>query len=199
MKKNRPKEVSPLYETNAKGLINTTSENVLIYLCLATILLSLNVFHVNRNFLLQKFLPLPEGDFLKKFVWLSGSSDLAEGLYQFTQKQLQDRFPEIYDLRSQKSASVTTPLVSAIYIGDSKTERLILPPPVANIFFQPIPINQADEKILTLLPGIGPVLAEKIIQRRNLHGPFKSKKELLTIKGIGPKKYARLTEHITID
>jgi competence protein ComEA len=70
---------------------------------------------------------------------------------------------------------------------------------VANIFFQPIPINRADKDILTSLPGIGPVLAERIMQRRNQHGFFKSKDELLQVTGIGPKKFAALVDNITLD
>ena len=70
---------------------------------------------------------------------------------------------------------------------------------MANIFLKPIPINRADKIILTSLPGIGPSLAERIVMRRNQQGPFRSKEELLQVTGIGPKKFAALVEHITID
>jgi Helix-hairpin-helix motif len=198
MKRNRHKEECPFHETDAKGLKKNASENILIFLFLAAILLALNVFHSNRSFLQQKFLPLTDRSLAKKFVWLSGSSDLAEGLYQFSPEQPQNRIAEIYFLLSGKSGQNTLSPISAIDLGGDTPEKTVLPPRVANIFFQPIPINRAGENILTSLPGIGPALAERIIQRRALHGPFRSKEELMLVKGIGPKKYAGLTEHITI-
>ena len=57
----------------------------------------------------------------------------------------------------------------------------------------------AGKEILKTLPGIGPLLAERIIQRRMTAGPFHSKNELLQIAGIGPGKLARLKDHILID
>jgi DNA uptake protein ComE-like DNA-binding protein len=37
------------------------------------------------------------------------------------------------------------------------------------------------------------------MQRRNQHGLFKSKDELLQVTGIGPKKFAALVDNITLD
>ena len=90
-------------------------------------------------------------------------------------------------------------MVSAVILDPAKVRIIALPPNVANIFFQPIPINRADKTVLTSLPGIGPVLAEKIVERRKQHGPFRSKADLMHVGGIGPKKFGALVEHITID
>jgi endonuclease YncB( thermonuclease family) len=49
-------------------------------------------------------------------------------------------------------------------------------------------LNAATYRELQQLPGIGPSLASEIIKRR----PFTSSEELLTVPGIGPKKYAKL-------
>lgn len=49
----------------------------------------------------------------------------------------------------------------------------------------PVDINTADVLQLQTLPGIGPVLAERIVQYREEHGPFQSVEELLQVKGIG--------------
>ena len=49
-------------------------------------------------------------------------------------------------------------------------------------------INQADESKLAELPGIGPVLAKRISDDRNIHGPYRQIEELRRVKGIGPKK-----------
>ncbi len=48
------------------------------------------------------------------------------------------------------------------------------------------------------LKGIGPVLAERIIQYRKMHGYFRSVDELIKIKGIGPKTLEKLRPYVTV-
>jgi comEA protein len=62
-----------------------------------------------------------------------------------------------------------------------------------------ISINQASSKELELLPGIGPVLAERIISLREGKGGFKKIDELLEVSGIGSKKLEEIKEWIVID
>ena len=56
----------------------------------------------------------------------------------------------------------------------------------------PIDLNHASMVELMELPGIGPVLAERIVRFRLLHGPFHSVEQLLDIQGIGPQTLERL-------
>jgi len=56
----------------------------------------------------------------------------------------------------------------------------------------PVDINTASARELELLPGIGEVLARRIIDFRKAHGPFKSLEGLLKVNGIGAKKLAAL-------
>jgi competence protein ComEA len=50
-------------------------------------------------------------------------------------------------------------------------------------------INQDDaEKLATLLVGVGPVIAARIVAFRELNGPFVNLEMLLEIEGFGPKK-----------
>ncbi|HEV2105361.1 MAG TPA: helix-hairpin-helix domain-containing protein [Candidatus Eisenbacteria bacterium] len=46
------------------------------------------------------------------------------------------------------------------------------------------------------MPGIGPVLARRIVEHRREHGPFRSPEELRAVRGIGPKLYARLRPYL---
>ena len=61
-----------------------------------------------------------------------------------------------------------------------------------------ININTADKNGLTKITGIGPSKAEQIINFREQNGNFKSKKDLLQIKGIGKKTLEKMSDQITL-
>ena len=55
-----------------------------------------------------------------------------------------------------------------------------------------IPVNTAPASELQKLPGIGPKLAEAIIEYRTRSGPFERVDQLLEVRGIGPAKLGRI-------
>ncbi|AKI98168.1 hypothetical protein IX53_00175 [Kosmotoga pacifica] len=57
-------------------------------------------------------------------------------------------------------------------------------------------VNLADIEELQKLPGIGPVLAERIVSYREERGPFKDPLELRNVKGIGDKTLEKIREMI---
>ncbi len=61
-----------------------------------------------------------------------------------------------------------------------------------------IPINTATEKELETIPGIGPVLASRIVEYRREHGPFASYEDLLNVKGIGEKILEKIKPYIEV-
>ena len=57
-------------------------------------------------------------------------------------------------------------------------------------------VNTATSEQLQLLPGVGPALAERIIEFREANGPFKKVDELVAVRGIGDKSLARLKPYV---
>ena len=66
-----------------------------------------------------------------------------------------------------------------------------------NIVF-PILLNHADKEDLMALPGIGDVLAQRILDYRTAHGKFTSVEELLNVEGIGKNRLEQMLDLIVI-
>lgn len=62
----------------------------------------------------------------------------------------------------------------------------------------PISINQAETEEFMALPGIGEVLARRIIAYREENGTFSSVEELLNVEGIGKKRLEEMIDLITV-
>ena len=63
---------------------------------------------------------------------------------------------------------------------------------------KPMDINRVSLAKLEELPGIGPILAERIMSYRLKHGPFGSLEELLDVPGIGPQTLENLRPWVRI-
>lgn len=61
----------------------------------------------------------------------------------------------------------------------------------------PLDINAASAEELAGLPGIGEVLAQRIVDYRAEHGPFETVEDLTEVSGIGEKKLAELEGRVT--
>jgi len=71
--------------------------------------------------------------------------------------------------------------------------------PPAIIVADKININTATKEQLQRIKGIGPTIAERIVQYRTEHGKFTSIDELTRVKGIGPKLLQKMEPYITIE
>jgi comEA protein len=77
---------------------------------------------------------------------------------------------------------------STVEKADNENQKIVLP----------ININTASEKELDALPGIGPAIARRIVEHRSSQ-PFTKIEDIMLVKGIGKKKFAKLKELITVE
>jgi competence protein ComEA len=61
-----------------------------------------------------------------------------------------------------------------------------------------INLNTATQAELETLPGVGPTLAQRIIDYRTRHGPFGSVSELRQVSGIGEVRFAELRDLVAV-
>jgi len=61
-----------------------------------------------------------------------------------------------------------------------------------------IALNRADAAELEALPGVGPVLAERIVAYREANGPYQTAEDLLEVSGIGEAKLASIRDLIVV-
>ncbi len=62
----------------------------------------------------------------------------------------------------------------------------------------PVDLNRGSAEELRGLPGIGPVLAERVVQYRREHGTFASIRDIQNVKGIGVKRFAQLEPYLHV-
>jgi competence protein ComEA len=81
-------------------------------------------------------------------------------------------------------------------------DRITLPARQASPGISSVPrifLNVAGETELKTLPGIGPVLARRIIAHRMRDGPYHRLEDLLRVEGIGPKLLERLRPLVVVE
>lgn len=63
---------------------------------------------------------------------------------------------------------------------------------------RPINVNTATVKELAQLPGVGEVIAARIVRHREVSGPFRSVNELVIVRGISRKMLEKLRPYVTV-
>jgi competence ComEA-like helix-hairpin-helix protein len=62
-----------------------------------------------------------------------------------------------------------------------------------------IDLNSASASELELLPHIGPVLSQRIVNYRKTKGKFQRIEDLMNVSGIGPKTFERIKDFVTVE
>ena len=92
----------------------------------------------------------------------------------------------------RKSLSILTLLFILAAVGSvAMADEAPAPTGVVNI-------NTADASQLTLLPRVGEKGAERIIEYRTEHGPFKKAADLMQVKGIGAKTFELMQPYVAV-
>jgi competence protein ComEA len=63
----------------------------------------------------------------------------------------------------------------------------------------PLDLNRADSGELLQLPGVGPVLANRIVEARDARGGFRTADDLRAVPGIGPARLERVRPWVRVD
>ncbi len=63
---------------------------------------------------------------------------------------------------------------------------------------QLVDINRAEPWLLAALPGIGPTLAQRIVDYRQANGLFRNTSELMNVSGIGQGTFDKIKDKITV-
>jgi competence protein ComEA len=62
----------------------------------------------------------------------------------------------------------------------------------------PVNLNTATAEQLATIPGVGPKMAERIIEYRQKNGGFKRVEDLMNVSGVGEKSFLKMKPLITV-
>ena len=125
----------------------------------------------------------PASEIWEGTIYIGGSVNLP-GYYPFA-------YDDTLETLIQAAGGITdnfTPGNVILLLDDSKLEQQT----------QKIDINHADKWLLGALPGIGEIIAQRIIDFRMNNGKFSNTLGLLEVDGIGTSVYERIKEYITV-
>ena len=99
--------------------------------------------------------------------------------------------------QNQNTVSVSVSPDMQTTPAEKATEALPSPSETEPVRF-PININTAGKEEFMALPGIGDVLAERILAYREEHGSFTAVEGLMNVEGIGEKRIEEILDLITV-
>lgn len=144
---------------------------------------------------------LPAGSRVGDAVNLAGSTEDSALDYLNLAAPLEDgKKIMVFSLKDIESQQQKTNGATVVINGDSD--------PVQPVYYTgsdgdnasgQININNASQSELEGLPGIGPALAQRIIDYRVKSGPFLTKEDIMNVSGIGEKRFEQLKDMIVVD
>lgn len=136
---------------------------------------------------IEKAIPLPEAEIQ--------SLNLAK-LLRDEEKVIVPRLEEAVEIGSNTASGITKTDNKTGVVG--KTSSLLSPQATSGN--GKVNINSAlAEELDARLPGVGPTLAQRIIEFREQNGDFRSIEDIQNVSGIGEKRFAQIKDYITIN
>ena len=106
--------------------------------------------------------------------------------------------PGIYPLKESDTLQTLLSDAGVETDADLSHIELYVPREGEEQSLQKIDINRAEPWLLEAMPGIGEVLAQRIVDYRSEHGPFRIIEDLLKVSGIGPATFEKIKTYITV-
>ena len=97
-------------------------------------------------------------------------------------------------IRMMMAAIAAIALSAPALSAQSKTPA---PKPAATAA-APVNLNTATAEQLATIPGVGPKMAERIIDYRQKNGGFKKIEDLMNVSGVGEKSFLKMKPLITV-
>lgn len=148
----------------------------------------------------------------KPFAVIQISGDVRHpGSYEVTDNKMTDSVIQMADplcdnqaatLERLLSINLTTSNSFQIICKDHKNKPVIkagsIKPSQCLTLGIPLDINQMTAADFEMLPGVGPVLANRIVVFRQKNGDFESLAALLQVEGVGEKKFQHLSRYFKV-
>lgn len=101
--------------------------------------------------------------------------------------------------RNTRQSPVTVSVSPSMQTSPSApTDSPVVPTEETTVILFPININSATKEEIMALPGIGEVLAQRILSYRKEHGSFDAPESLMNVEGIGTKRMEEIWDLITV-
>lgn len=159
---------------------------------------------VSSNEALAKGTPISEGKTNEIIVYISGAVN-KPGVYKASQNA---RVFEIVAMAGGLTSDADETKINMaqnakdgmhIHVADKLVSGNTIPGNASSSNVgNKVNINTADKSQLDTLPGVGPAMAERIIEYRQTSGGFKDIDELKKVPGIGSSKFEKMKEKVSI-
>ena len=106
--------------------------------------------------------------------------------------------PGIYPWQEDDTLQTLLSTAGVVPAADLSHIELYVPEAGQTASIQKIDVNRAEPWLLEALPGIGEVLAQRIIDYRSQNGPFKTIEGLLRVSGISQGTLDEIKDYITV-
>ena len=106
--------------------------------------------------------------------------------------------PGLYPLRENDTIQTLLSITGPESDADLSHIKIYIPHKGEEQLHQKVDINRADSWLLVAVPGIGNVLAQRIMHYRTENGPFKRIEDLLKVDGIGEGTFNEIKGYITV-